>query len=92
MRTADGSITNSRNPWKLPGPALPASTRVVAPERRATGSGRTLSEVPPQYTCVCRSISPGTTSAPAAATVSAASAGSMFEATSATLPPANATS
>ena len=36
---------SSRKPWKLPGPALPASTSVVAPERRATGSGRTLSEV-----------------------------------------------
>ena len=92
MRTADGSITNSRNPWKLPAPALPASTSVVAPERRATGSGRTLSEVPPQYTWVCRSISPGATSASAAATVALARAGSIPGATSATLPPANATS
>lgn len=92
MRTGAGSITNSRKPWKLPGPALPASTRVVAPERLATGSGRTLSEVPPHHTWVCRSINPGTTSAPSAATVRAARAGSMVASRAATLPLSKATS
>src|SRR6516162_2029058 len=34
--------------WKLPGPALPASTKVVVPLRRATSAASTPSEVPPQ--------------------------------------------
>ena len=48
MRTGVRSMTWARKPWKLPGPALPASTSVVAPERSATGTGWTLRLVPPQ--------------------------------------------
>ena len=33
MRTGEGSITCLRKPWKLPGPALPASMKVVTPQR-----------------------------------------------------------
>jgi len=45
---ADGSMTWRRNPGKLPGPALPASTRVVVPPSRATVAASTPIEVPPQ--------------------------------------------
>jgi hypothetical protein len=39
IRSGDGSITWRRNPWKMPGPALPASTNVVVPLHRATSLG-----------------------------------------------------
>ena len=45
MRSGDGSITWRRNPWKIPGPALPASTNVVVPLRRATSTASTPREV-----------------------------------------------
>ena len=47
-RTGEGSITCRRKPWKLPGPALPASMKVVTPPVRASSSASTPSEVPPQ--------------------------------------------
>ena len=47
-RIGDGSITWARKPWKLPGPALPASTNVVTEPLRARGSAATPSDVPPQ--------------------------------------------
>src|SRR5712671_5104592 len=53
MRRGDCSITWRRKPWKFPGPALPASTKVVVPLCRATSAASTPSEVPPQiYVCV----------------------------------------
>ena len=61
MRTAERSITCLRKPAKLPGPALPVSIAVVTPEVRQKSSASMPSEVPPQYTCVCRSIRPGVT-------------------------------
>ena len=45
--TGEGLITWSRKPAKLPGPALPVSTRVVQPPR-ASRAGSTPSDVPPQ--------------------------------------------
>ena len=48
MRTGEVSITCLRKPWKLPGPALPASMKVVTPPERATSSASTPSDVPPQ--------------------------------------------
>ena len=42
------SITCLRKPGKLPGPALPVSTQVVTPLRRAKSSASMPSEVPPQ--------------------------------------------
>ena len=41
MRTGEGSITCLRKPWKLPGPALPASMKVVTPPVRASSSAST---------------------------------------------------
>ena len=48
MRARERSITWRRKPRKLPGPALPASMKVVVPLRRASASASTPSEVPPQ--------------------------------------------
>jgi hypothetical protein len=48
MRTGEGSITCLRKPAKLPGPALPVSTKVVTALARASAGASTPSEVPPQ--------------------------------------------
>ena len=48
MRTGDGSMTWRRKPGKFAGPAVPASTNVVVPLRRAMGSASTPIDVPPQ--------------------------------------------
>ena len=48
IRTGEGSITCLRKPWKLPGPALPASMKVVTPPVRASSSASTPKDVPPQ--------------------------------------------
>ena len=72
MRTGNaGSITCLRNPGKLPGPAVPASTKVAVALVRASATASTPIEVPPQYTWVCRSISPGVTTLPLTSRTSA---------------------
>ncbi len=48
MRVWLGSITWRRKPAKLPGPADPASSQVVVPQRRASASASMLMDVPPQ--------------------------------------------
>ena len=88
MRTADGSITNSRNSVEVAGARAARIDRGGARAARDRLRAHAERGAAPVH-MVCRSISPGATSASAAATVALARAGSIPGATSATLPPAN---
>ena len=64
MRSAAGSMTNSRKPAKLASPAEPASTSVTTPRSSPHWRGRIEMSVPPCQTWTCRSHQPGETKAP----------------------------
>ena len=87
-----GSITCLRNPGKLPGPAVPASTKVAVALVRASATASTPIAVPPQYTCVCRSIRPGVTTLPRTSRTSVPGPAASCSPMAATTPPEKCTS
>src|SRR6266508_3711352 len=92
MRTALASMTCLRKPAKLPGPALPVSIQVVTPLFRQNASASMPSDVPPQYTCVWRSIRPGATRWPDTSRTSVPASPARSGPILATLPAAKAMS
>ena len=86
MRTRDRSTTYSRNPGRLKAPADPASTQVVTPDRAATLSASIPKYPTPRKTCVCRSMSPGVTSRPAASMTRTAESAGIVSSTAAMRP------